>query len=280
MNVVKVASCLNRSIAKLKKRAVSILVSALFDVPTRRLGAEEDTDKKGNSRNESTTELESPGDRADLVHGQVGAETQEDTEGGPELPCHDESTTNCSGSILGSEDGDGRCFGSHANAEQQSADEELVPVLGAGGADDREETENGSEEDCATTAEVVVERVTQPAAQESRSNVGCCVDKTDEPRVVLNAKFLRERQVGTIGSSLIPTLDSCADRTKNDGEIQCLGLSPLVENFILKCDSLVFLEAFDGIEVCRILSNQGTTLHEITDLAQTMLVGKGVDISQ
>lgn len=50
-------------------------------------------------------------------------------------------------------------LGAHANTQEHTADEQLVPVLCARGANDGEKTEDSGEEDCSTTTKVVVERV-------------------------------------------------------------------------------------------------------------------------
>lgn len=102
-------------------------------------------------------------------------------------------------------------------------------------------------------------------------------------RVAANAKFCRERQVGTITPSLIPTLHRGADRAGDDGHIQSHGLSPLVENLIAEGLDLVVLEGiFAGnvFVVGRVLSDQGTFLEQRRDVAEAAEIGEFIDLTE
>jgi hypothetical protein len=70
---------------------VSSRVSSLLHEPSGRLGAEEDQDGERESGDESGSELQSPCDSADVFDSGIGAETEEDTEGSPQLPSTIES---------------------------------------------------------------------------------------------------------------------------------------------------------------------------------------------
>ena len=61
--------------------------------------------------------------------------------------------------VLGSIDWGRRGLGAHADAEEEAGDEELLPCLRKGAADDRESAEDATEEDDAAPAKPVVERV-------------------------------------------------------------------------------------------------------------------------
>lgn len=81
---------------------------------------------------------------------------QQNTERRPHLPTHDQTTTNGCRGVLGSVWGDSSSLGTHTDTEEETADEELLPVLREGGTDDGDKTEDGGEEDTTTTAEPVV----------------------------------------------------------------------------------------------------------------------------
>lgn len=76
----------------------------------------------------------------------------------------------------------------------------------------RKSAEDSRHEDTATTTEQVVQRIRAPASKESRSDVGTGVNQTLVPLVALgiwvvlswDTKSCWERQVGTVGTGLIP----------------------------------------------------------------------------
>jgi hypothetical protein len=77
------------------------------------------------------------------------------------------------------------------------------------------ENESG-EEDLAATAQVLVQRVNDEGADETGRQEDDGVDDTDNPLVgsaVLDMELLGERQVGAVGSSLVPALGGGADGT-------------------------------------------------------------------
>ena len=201
MDVVQIACGLEWSISQTAERAERIHIATLFDIPSWRFGTEIDTNKKGDCRDECGAQLQSPRDVARVVNSQIGAETQENAESRPHLPAHDEASTNGGWAILGRENWNSRSLGAHSYTEQQTGDEQLLPVLRHGRANHREEAEYGGEEDCATTAKVVVEWVREPAAtvkrlttairqqvarslQSSGANVRTGVDNTHNPTVI------------------------------------------------------------------------------------------------
>jgi hypothetical protein len=139
------------------------MVAALLYIPPRGFWAEIDTEEKRDGGNEGRTKFKSPRDIPHVVQRQIGAQTEEDTEGDPHLPAHHETTSNRSRDVFGGKNGDRGCFGPHTNPEQQTADEKLLPGLAESGTDDREKTEDGAEEYSTTTSEVEVERIGKPA---------------------------------------------------------------------------------------------------------------------
>lgn len=135
------------------------MVAALLDIPPGRFWAEIDTDQKGDRGNEGGTEFKPPGNVSNPLQRQIGAKAKEDAEGDPHLPTHNKTTSNRSGDIFGGKNGDCGRLGAHTDPEQQTADEKLFPGLGEAGTDDRDKTEDGTEEDGPAAAEEVVERI-------------------------------------------------------------------------------------------------------------------------
>ena len=137
VDVVQVTGSLKLGVSQTPEGSKGFVIATLFDVPTWRLWAEIDTEPQWYSWDESRTKLKSPGDGASILDRKIGAEAQEDTEGGPHLPAHDQATSDRCWSVLCTEDGHSGGLAAHANTEQQASDEELIPVLGASRADDR-----------------------------------------------------------------------------------------------------------------------------------------------
>ena len=52
------------------------------------------------------------------------------------------------------------------------------------------------------------------------------------PDAVRNTKVIGLRQIGTVGTSLIPTLYSSTIGAKDDGEVKRAWLAPFVEDFV------------------------------------------------
>lgn len=177
-------------------------VAVLLHQPSRRLRAEVDSDRERQGGDERRSELKSPRDRLEkgrweiqvsststdaidrngictdsgVLHDDVCGESEEDSERGPELPSHDERSSDGGGRELSGEDGHGRSLGSHSDTEQQSDDEQLLPGLSEPGADRcDDEDERGQENDSSST-EDVVERVREPASDEGGGNVRGGVD--------------------------------------------------------------------------------------------------------
>lgn len=93
------------------------MVTVLLYIPTRGFWTKKDAEEKGDCGNESRTKLKPPSDLANPVQGQIGAQTEEDTEGDPHLPSHHETTSNGSRCVFRGKDGDRGRFRAHTNAE-------------------------------------------------------------------------------------------------------------------------------------------------------------------
>ena len=139
------------------------MITALLQIPAWRFRAEIDTKEQGDDGKEGRTEFKPPSDIPNPLQCQVGTEPKEDTKGDPHLPAHNEATSNRGRDVFRGKNGDGGCFRAHADAEQQTADKKLFPGLAETGADDGKETEDGTEEDGATTSDVEIEWIGKPA---------------------------------------------------------------------------------------------------------------------
>jgi hypothetical protein len=140
------------------------MIASLLYIPTRGFWAEIYAEEKGNGGDEGRTKLKPPGNMSNVLQRQIGAKTEEDTEGNPHLPTHDKAASNRGGNVLRGKNGDRGRLRTHTEAEQQAADEKLFPGLGETGTDDREETEDGTEEDSTAASKIEVEWIGKPAA--------------------------------------------------------------------------------------------------------------------
>ena len=109
---------------------------AILHEPTGGFGAEVDANGEDQGRDEGRAELQTP---LKVVvgaeDGNVGNETEEDANDDPELPEHDEGTTDAGGSHLGRVDGDRGILGANSNTHDKAGREQTLPRLGACGAD-------------------------------------------------------------------------------------------------------------------------------------------------
>lgn len=200
VDVVQIARRLQGRVSKPTERFEGVAVAPFLDVPAGRLGTEVDADDEGDGGDEGRAQLQPPGDIPGIVDGEVGAEAEEDAEGGPHLPAHHEAAPDGCRAILGRVDGNGGGFAAHADAEEDARHEELRPGLGDGGAEDGKEAEDGGDEDGASAAGVVVQGIGQPAAaaggisdeprgffrgnlQHSGRDVGTRIDDAHDPRI-------------------------------------------------------------------------------------------------
>lgn len=114
------------------------------------------------------------------------------------------------------------------------------------------------EEDDTTATEQVVDGIREPATDETRSsllarvsqqlnrrakrenlrrtNVGTSINETNEnlttSRTIRESIVRREPQIGTVGTSLIPTLDGSTDGASSDGQEKTRRHAPLVIDLI------------------------------------------------
>lgn len=161
--------------------AVSLCVVAVLHEPTRRLGAEPNTQTEEERWNECRAELETPGDIAGVHDDAVGRETQEDTcfilvpvdhtvkrniltSHNPKLPEHDEGTADTVRCHLSREDRDRGVLCTDADAHDESRSKQGLPGVCEPGADGRGSEDDGSDKYLTATTEVMVERVDDEGA--------------------------------------------------------------------------------------------------------------------
>ena len=283
-DVVDVASNLDLMGTQTSERFPSLDVAALLHQPTRRLGAEVDETKERHGRDEGSTQHQTPVVDV-VVDSEVDGGSEHDTKGRPHLPGHDEGTADSSRGVLGSVDRNSGSLDTHTNTHEKTASKLLLPGLAEGRTDDRPETEVGREEDDTTTTEPVVNGIREPAAEESRTDVGTSVDETDDEGVRraigTDAVGLGEEDVGTVGTGLIPTLDGGTNGTGRDGEEEASRHAPLVVALEVESANLLLGQsvfAVDEVSLSRVLSNKSTLLDQGEVLGELMLCAPLFDI--
>lgn len=228
MDEVQVACGLEWTVSEAEKRLVCLADSSFLQEPTRRFGAEIDTNEKRNCWEERTSVLQSPCNVTSIDEHQVGACAKEDSKGCPHLPGHDETSSNIGWSALSGVDGNSNFLQTHADTKQSTCRNELTPFLRECHAEGSAETEDRGYEDGTSTGEKIVERVGKPGGadivssdnplavgflQDSNGDIRSGVNKTNDPRVLVadsfgralrsgagDAQSLAECQIGSIGS--------------------------------------------------------------------------------
>ena len=184
---VDVTGGLERCVANACHGLVRVVVATLGDVPARRLGRHVDEDENKDGREGSASEHETPVETIDtravghVVESNVGNIAKHDTERGPELPLHYETTADLGRDSLGSVDGNRSTFGGNTKSEEDSRDDEMPPCVGDTSPDAGCECDGAADEDSTATAKVVVPGLGDPAGEKGTAKVGSRVDDTDEP---------------------------------------------------------------------------------------------------
>lgn len=136
-------------------------------------------------------------------------------------------------------------------------------------------------------------RVSEPATDDSATNIRASVDETDEEGVVhalgADAIDLGEEQICAVGTGLVPTLDSSANRAGDDGQPKSPGQTPLVLDLILEGKLLILgqgLVATDGVVVFTgerggdaELGDKCTLAQDGEVVGQALLLSEGLDIA-
>lgn len=101
---------------------------------------------------------------------------------------------------------------------------------------------------------MVAENLHETRCQEDDS-----VDYSDDPLVpalTVDAEFLRERQVGAVGASLVPSLGGSSDRAKAHRVPEHLRAMPFVVFLVRERRALCFLELRDHLEPVRLACHE------------------------
>jgi hypothetical protein len=113
---------------------------------------------------------------------------------------------------------------------------------------------------------------------ETRGQEDDRVDDADKPILVRDTELFRERQVGTVRASLIPSLCCSSNGAESNGVPQHLGTVPFVVTLVDQRSALVSSELLDLFKFLLIAGNQGSSGEKLRMLRHAVLFGKGAAI--
>ena len=119
-----------------------------------------------------------------------------------------------------------------------------------------------------------IDGVLQAHLHQTGSQENDRVDKTDDPAVTtttIDSKLLRERQVGTVRSSLVPTLCSGSNGAERDRVPQHLGSMPFVVALVDQGGALRLGETSKLFETRLIAGNECSITEELCMLGHAVL---------
>ena len=175
----------------------------------------------------------------------------------PKLPEHDQSTTNSSWSDLGGVDWDSGIFRANADTHYETSCEQLLPAGSKARGNRRSYQAASGDEDLTTSTKIVIERIDdecttvsimlaitlvylvsrgQGSSHQTGSQEYDRVDDTDNPLVPpwpVDAELFWKRQVGSIGTGLVPALSSSAHGAEGDRVPHHLRAMPFVTLLVL-----------------------------------------------
>jgi len=247
-------------------------VSAVLHEPTRRLRAEVDAGGEDKGRDKCRAKFKTPGNLADILENDIGAKAEEDTNCDPELPEHDKGTTDAGRGHLSRVNRNSGVLGSDADAHNKACCEEALPRLGETRSNRGRYQAAGSDEDLSSSSEVVIQGVDNKGANEASCEKDDGVDNSNGPGFIFNAKLLGERQVGTIGTSLIPTLGGSTNGTKTNGIPKHHWAMPLVILFVLQSLALLLAQLGQAGEAVTVSCDEGSATKEFGMLSQVMFL--------
>ena len=176
---------LDLAISELHRGTIRLCMTTFAHIPARRFWAYKDEGDDDQRGKHSGSHHEAPVETLDmrsvfyLEEDQIGDITKHNAKRGPHLPLHDQCTTNCWRSRFGSVDWDGRRFRPNPKTKEEPSDEHVPPSVDEALPEAGQSREETSDEDRPTTAEPVVERNSQPAADESAAEVRCRVGQSE-----------------------------------------------------------------------------------------------------
>lgn len=107
------------------------------------------------------------------------------------------------------------------------------------------------------------------------------VDNAHNPLIrtlSVNTKLLRKRQVGAIGTSLVPSLSGSSDGAEADRVPQHLGAVPLVISLICQRCALRFLKLRDRLEPVWVAGDEASPAEQVGVLTHPVGLGKDTGI--
>ena len=113
---------------------------------------------------------------------------------------------------------------------------------------------------------------------ESSSQEDDGVDDTDNPLVgtlSIDTKLLGERQIGTVGTSLIPALGSSTNGADTNGVPEHEGAVPLVITLVDQGSALILEQLRDVLKVLLVTGDQSSAAKEVSMLRHTVVLGVG-----
>jgi hypothetical protein len=87
-----------------------------------------------------------------------------------------------------------------------------------------------------------------------------------------------ETQIGTVRTSLVPSLNSSTDRANDDRKVERQRVAPAMSSFKPKSLTLGLGQCLDMLIARRVLCNQGTSLDQVDTICQASFVAKDLDI--
>lgn len=208
-------------------------------------------------------------------------------------------------SHLGRVDGHRCIFGANADSHDKTGCKKALPALSTCGADGGNGEDECGEEDLASSSKPVVERIDDECAtggirlecgqlgksggrgddalvavaldnlHEACSEEDNGIDEANDPLIsafLINAELLREGQVGTIGSSLVPTLGCGSDGAQANRVPEHGWTVPLVIPFVYECLALAGfkLSLAKHLKSLRITGDKSSAAEELSVLGHAV----------
>ena len=95
-----------------------------------------------------------------------------------------------------------------------------------------------------------------------------------------DTKGLRKRQIGSVGTCLIPSLDSCTDRVEENRKVESFGMIPSMVPFASEGVEVFLIQFFDRFEFARALRHESTLSKVGKSIVEVMLVSIGFDVGK
>lgn len=188
VRVVHVARSLDLVLTKAAKRLEGLFEPALLHIPSRGLRAKVYLDADDEGRDTSATQHPPPGRKSTkesyVLERDRDNEAQHDTEGGPHLPHHSQSTTNVFRRGLCGVYWCGGGFGTNCKTEEEPSDKQVVPTVRGSHPDTGDERDDARDEDSSATTEVFVQWSVGPASDGSGAEIWSAIEKALKPNIV------------------------------------------------------------------------------------------------